>query len=413
MRIAFVSYEYPPDTALGGIATYVAHAARALAQAGHEVEVFCGSRTRSASLTELDGLIVHRIRSDRPAFATAVVPLFVQRHRRAAFDVVEGPDHLAEARYVVRALPHLPYVVKLHTLNSHARKFAKLPLTRENFRSQIRLLWYVAKTRNVRALGARPNPFERDERQHVLGADEIAAPTLSVANTAIRHWGAEPERMALVPYIYSPSPDLTSIPTGTTNGSVTFIGRLDWRRGVQDLAEAIPLILEKNPSTRFLFVGAWGASPAWGLNMKEYLCRRMSQECCEKLDFTGRVPAAAIPRYLSQTDICVFPSRWEGFGFPVLEAMAAGRGIVCTGNSGMAEVVDDGEYGVLVPPKSPTLIAERVSHLLATPAAREELGRKAREEGLRRFSPAAVVPTQLQSYERAIARRQALLSKTG
>jgi len=90
----------------------------------------------------------------------------------------------------------------------------------------------------------------------------------------------------------------------------------------------------------------------------------------------------------------------------VLEAMAAGRAIVCTDNGGMAELVDYGNYGLLVPPKSPRDIAQRVISLLDNPAQRHELGRKARDLGLRRFEPATVIPQQLKSYERAIQHRQ-------
>jgi glycogen synthase len=412
MRIAFISYEYPPDTALGGIATYVAQIARCLAAAGEDVEVFCGSPNRTESTVE-DGVTVHRIKVDRVVFPTAVVPSFIQRHRKKAFDVMEGPDFLAEARYVARALPHLPYVVKLHTPYYFASKFGRFPLNREHLRNQVRLLWYVAKTRNVRALTTQENPVFREERNHLLNADEIAAPSQAIADIIIRTWDADPSRISLVPYTYEPPAEMMKIPIETQTQRVSFVGRLEWRKGVQDLAPAIPLILERNPEARFRFVGASGASPFAGLSMKDYLCREIGPKFLDRVEFTGKVPLNSIPRYLAETDICVFPSRWESFGFVVLEAMSAGRGVVCTGNGGMAELVDHGEYGLMVPPKSPRDIADRVNYLLANPGVRQDMGRRAREEGLRRFTPSAVIPVQLKSYERAIARRQQLLARVG
>ena len=59
MRIAFVSYEYPPDTAYGGIATYVYQAAKMLRERGHQVEVFAASPNRAGTETE-NGFLVHR-----------------------------------------------------------------------------------------------------------------------------------------------------------------------------------------------------------------------------------------------------------------------------------------------------------------------------------------------------------------
>lgn len=412
MRIAFISYEFPPDTALGGIATYVAQIARCLAAAGADVEVFCGSTARTDQFTE-HGVTVHRLKVDRMAFPTAVVPTFIQRYRKQPFDVLEGPDFLAEARYVTRALPHLPYVVKLHTPFYFASKFGRFPFTRENFRNRIRLLWYVAKTRNVRALTSQENPLFREERNHLLNADEIAAPSRAIGDVILSAWGADPTRISLVPYTYEPPAEMMTIPIETMTKRVSFVGRLEWRKGVQDLAPALPLIFDRHPDTKFRFVGAWGASPLAGVNMKDYLCSHIPQRYHDRMEFTGKVPLNTIPQYLAETDICVFPSRWESFGFVVLEAMSAGRAVVCTGNGGMAELVNRGEFGLLVPPKAPKEIAAQVNFLLANPGLRQELGRRARLEGLRRFMPSAVIPVQLRSYERAIERRQTILARVG
>ncbi|MEH2108257.1 glycogen/starch synthase [Nostoc sp.] len=57
MKIAFISYEYPPDTAYGGIATYLYQAARVLQQRGHLVEVFAGSTYRTTTETENEILV--------------------------------------------------------------------------------------------------------------------------------------------------------------------------------------------------------------------------------------------------------------------------------------------------------------------------------------------------------------------
>ncbi len=56
MKIAFVFYEYPPDTADGGIATYLRQAARMLCARGHQVEVFAGARGREGTFDDGDGI---------------------------------------------------------------------------------------------------------------------------------------------------------------------------------------------------------------------------------------------------------------------------------------------------------------------------------------------------------------------
>jgi glycosyltransferase involved in cell wall biosynthesis len=413
MRIAFVSYELPPDTALGGIATYVAQIADALADAGADVEVFCGSTTRTDQTTNDHGVVIHRLKIDRHAFATAIVPVFLQRHRAKPFDVLEGPDFNAEARYIVRALPQLPYVVKLHTPYYFAAKVGKFPYSRTDFWNQMRLYWYALKTRNFHALSTREEPIFAEEKQHLLGADEIAAPTHAVADVVCKTWGADFDRVSLVPYTYEPPAEMTAIPIDTDTQVITFLGRLEWRKGVQDLTKAFPIIFDRHPNARFRFVGAWSTSPLPGLSMKDYVCRGLAQKYLDRIEFVGKVPLNQISQYLAKTDICVFPSRWESFGFVVLEAMSAGRGVVCTGNGGMAELVGGGKYGLLVPPKSPLEIAKQINHFLDHPKTRKEMGALARTEGLKPFASSTVIPKQLASYERAIARRKKLMQHAG
>ena len=404
MRVAFVSYEYPPDTSYGGIATYVAQIASCLVDAGIEVEVFCGSPLRSETV-DMRGVRVTRIKGDRLTFPTAVVPPFLDRHRWHPFDVLEGPDFLAEARHVADALPNLPLVVRLHTPYFFAQRFGRFPVTLRNFREHLRLLWYALKTKDIRALESRDKSLFEAERHHLLRADEVSAPSHAIADLISREWKIASERISLVPFSYVPPTELLRIPVETHTDRVTFVGRLEWRKGVQDLACAIPLIRKRHPKARFRFVGAWGASPIPGVNMKNFLARKLRGHLSQ-LEFVGRVQLHHIATHLAETDICVFPSVWESFGMVVLEAMSAGRAVVCTGNAGMAEIIDHGKYGMMVPPKSPRQIADRVCRLIENPTLRHQLGRRAREHGIRRFDPEKIVSLQIESYHRAIARKQ-------
>src|SRR5689334_17158524 len=115
MRVAFVSFEFPPDTRHGGIATYLDQAVRMLSQAGHDVEVFAGSRVRSGEEPSGGG-IVHRIQAAEFAeFAEKVPAVVAGRHQCRPFDVVEAPEFQVEYRHLAREIPNLPLVVKLHT----------------------------------------------------------------------------------------------------------------------------------------------------------------------------------------------------------------------------------------------------------------------------------------------------------
>jgi len=82
---------------------------------------------------------------------------------------------------------------------------------------------------------------------------------------------------------------------------------------------------------------------------------------------------------LGVMDVFVLPSLSEGLPMSVLEAMAMARPIVAMAVGGVPEVITDGHTGLLVPPRNPAMLAERISFLLKNPEVAENLGRRARK----------------------------------
>jgi glycosyltransferase involved in cell wall biosynthesis len=413
MRIAFISYEYPPDTADGGIATYVQQAAAMLQKRGHCVEVFAGSRTRDETRRE-NGVNVHRIAAGQnDGFREKAGAAFAECHRVAAFEVLEGPDYSADADEAVRRVPAIPLVVKLHTpsmvllrLNYREHGFARrLRLAIRALRKGRRPCWGYDSSiqchrRHVAMADAR-------ERAHAAQADEIVSPSKSLGELLAREWQLDHERIATVPYPYEPAPELLEIAPETASSVVTYLGRLEVRKGVLDLARAIPRVQRRHPKARFRFVGPADDSPLAGMDMRDYLRRELS-EIGSSVEFPGAVAAREVPAVLAASDVCVFPSRWENFPCVCLEAMAAARGIVGSSAGGMSEMLQDGVSGVVVPPRSPALLARAIATLLDDPSRRAAMGSEARARLLARYSFQRVGELQEASYARAVARRRAL-----
>lgn len=415
MRIAFISFEYPPDTADGGIATYIYQASRMLADRGHSVEVFCGSRERTGSCQE-GPILVHRLQADHErgfsrgkGFAGEIADVFAERHNAAPFDVLEGPEWRADAYYAVRRVPDIPLVLKLHTPS-----YLLLRISSPPFGSRMHLSHTKQRVLTTLRGGQHYGQAEdAAERLHAKDADEIAAPSQAIGEELVRTWYLDPALVSHVPLPYTPVPELLDIPVETDTGTVTFLGRLEMRKGVIDLAEAIPLVLREHPQTLFRFVGRARGSPRYDMNMREYLEQKLSfclspAQLRSSVEFRDPVPLAAVPQVLSETDICVFPSVWESYGFVCLEAMAAARGVIGSSAGGMAELLGRGEVGLLVPPHSPNKVAAAICALLSDPARRKMLGRMARERTLREYNPDRIGALQEQSYLRAIERRRRL-----
>ncbi len=87
--------------------------------------------------------------------------------------------------------------------------------------------------------------------------------------------------------------------------------------------------------------------------------------------FTGYVPDGELPLWYNAAELLVFPSVYEGFGMPVVEAMACGTPVIAANASSLPEAV--GEAGLLFAPDSPTELAERITAVLQDPALRAKL----------------------------------------
>lgn len=404
MKIALVSYEYPPDTAIGGIATYVRQAAQMLAQRGHHVEVFAASPSRSGCETS-PGLKIHRIQPrDRASFAQEIAPIFAERHRLVQFDVLEGPDCGADAAAIVAQFPTLPLVIKLHTPSYILQKVGHTPL---DGAAKLRFILGALRRGQWPKLPPDQPVYDRQsdpEYHHALQAQTIAAPSAAIGQQIQQDWQLDQSIIDLVPYPYIPTPALLDIPLDTQTQRVTFIGRLEIRKGILDLMRAIPLVLKQYPAAKFRFVGPAWPSPVKQLNMQEYICQKLHRHR-HALEFTGAVPLDQIPHYLAQTDICVFPSLWESFGLVCLEAMAAGRGVIGSSSGGMVELLDGGNAGLLTPPKHPELLAKSILQLLQNPDLRQQYGAIARDRVLSQYSLDYIGQIQEASYRSTIDRQ--------
>jgi glycosyltransferase involved in cell wall biosynthesis len=97
--------------------------------------------------------------------------------------------------------------------------------------------------------------------------------------------------------------------------------------------------------------------------------------------FTGRVPDEDLPALYSGADSFLMPSLYEGFGFPVLEAMACGTPVVCSNVSSLPEVA--GDAALLVDPEDEDALAQAVGRVLADPEMSAQLRSRGEEQAAR------------------------------
>lgn len=149
---------------------------------------------------------------------------------------------------------------------------------------------------------------------------------------------------------------------------ITMIGRLTEQKDHNNLVSAAEIVLSQAPNVRFLIVGT-GELEA---DLKE-LTKTKGIE--EQVIFTGII--RDIPGLMKAVDIITFSSAWEGLPVTLLEAMAMEKPIVSTAVGGIPSVIQDGENGLLVPPRDPVKLAQALLKVLNSLPLQEKLGTSA------------------------------------
>lgn len=400
MKILHVIPTYLPAWRHGGPVYAVHGLARALTARGHDVTVFTTDVHGDGTLgvapgapVERDGVAVRYfpVRPPRrlyrsPALAAALAP-------GADGGGVAGHDlvHLhslflwptaAAARAAERAA--VPYLVAPRGM-----------LVEELFARRGRLrkrLWLALVERRT---------LERAAGLHVTGAVEAAEarrfrlrlpPLYEVPN------GIDPDELA-EPAAEEVSPALRQILAA--GPYLLALGRLSWKKGLDRLVEALPLL-----------AGPQGTGPRLVVagNDEEGLLPRLAARAAaagvaDRFVYAGPVAGADKAALLRRALLLALPSYSENFGNVVLEAMAVGTPVVVTPEVGLAPAVAEAGAGV-VTSGEPTVLAAALAALAGDPERRRELGRRGAEAVRQRFTWPAVAARMEEVYREVLDGRR-------
>lgn len=202
-----------------------------------------------------------------------------------------------------------------------------------------------------------------------------SAPWLASERVGVVYKGIDP-----APYIEHPEEgEAVRHELGIATGApvVGFVGQIIQRKGVPDLIKAMPDVVARVPDVVFLFAGEGKLESLLKSRVRELGLDAHAVVA----GFRGDVPAL-----MKAIDVLVLPSVVEGFGYVLIEAMAAGKPVVATRASSIPEIVVHEETGLLVEVHRPDQIADALTVLLSDPARRAEMGRRGREVVLENFT---------------------------
>ena len=403
MRIALVTYEYPPQPGLGGVGTYMFRLAGALGREGHEVHVIAGpsklaparqtnvflhrisaqhqlaTKSRALrwlywhglarSMTWLHPAIWHWIKWDLATFDA-----LEQLQASHPLDLIEVPEHAANG-WMAGKLHRWPIVMRVHCPWELFARINRFP-----FNPMHRVLSFL-------------------ERQTVASVpDALTVPSLAMQRELGRSW-----KLRRPPIILPNFMDVPEIPAALPKDDdvvkIVCVGRIEPLKGQDLLTQAFAMIASNHPTTRLQLVGPdhWPGKQRFA----QILSRIVPDvEVRARIDLTGAVPLERVPGILREARLVVIPSRgFESFSFAALEAMASTRPIIATSVGALPELIHHEQNGLIVPPSNPGLLAAAMDRLLRDRQTSEQFALVGHAMARRHYHTPRVLPRIMAAYE--------------
>ena len=146
---------------------------------------------------------------------------------------------------------------------------------------------------------------------------------------------------------------------------ILYVGSLEPRKNIRTLVKSFEQLRELNPEKKTKLVLIGGESPLFGD------VRLKVQKFDDDVVFKGYVSDAELRAFYRNAAVVVYPSLYEGFGFPPIEAMASGAAVITSDCSSLPEVV--GDAAIQVDPYDSDDLTEKIKEVLDNPVLRKKL----------------------------------------
>jgi glycosyltransferase involved in cell wall biosynthesis len=240
-------------------------------------------------------------------------------------------------------------------------------------------------------------PYSRRIRRFAGEADAILAYSESTKADIVEHLDVPPEKIAVAPLAVDE--DFAPVPReearrrlearyGIDGPFLLFVSTLEPRKNVPTLLRAFARVAKAIPH-RLVLVGpeGWNTEQIYETMERHHLSMRVVRP--------GFVPRGMLSSFYCAADAFVFPTLYEGFGLPLLEALACGCPVITSNNSSVPEVT--GDAALRCEATDDEAIAEDILRVLGNAALREELARRGREQA-GRFSWRSCAETTVGVY---------------
>lgn len=394
MKIALCVPAWPPGIAPNGIITYASYLVPALRALGHEIFILAFWTSG-----EIDDHTVD-LRSYGPrrplwmrALARAAPSSFTKNVRwmlaraiadldaRHRLDVVEVEEARGLSLAVSRARK-LPVVVRLHGP------------------------WFISGRFGRVRRSAADDRREVNEGHAVEVADFITSPSEAALTAVRRHYGLSlPASRVIANPIKGVDSSATWSPERCDANKILFVGRFDELKGADIVLRAFCELASVNPELRLTFVGRDdGVKHPNGelVHFEEFVRSECPDWLRPRIDFRGTLDHTDVMALRTQCALTLVASRYEVFGYTVVEAMSVGSPLVATAVGGIPELIKDGRNGLLVPSGNVAAMVDACRVLLDAPVMAAKLARQAWQDCRDSYDPLVIGEQTVAAYREAI-----------
>lgn len=215
----------------------------------------------------------------------------------------------------------------------------------------------------------------------IAAADVVAAVSQATRQTLIEYFNTSPEKITTIPngirsYFRRITDPILLAATrhkfGLKHPLVLGVGTLEPRKNHLGLIKAFHKAQSSATKKQRPAMLALAGGPGWLYDETQQLIAKLKLE--NKVCFLGRVSELELITLYSMADVFVFPSFYEGFGVPPIEAMACGAPVITSNTSSLPEVV--GDAALLIDPHNTGELARAILQVLENEQLRDELRQK-------------------------------------
>lgn len=389
MKVAFVTFEYPPHI-IGGAGVHAAHITEELAKLGHQVVVF------TPAIDNTTG-VYHPLQVNLQVWYVPVreaipfgamqfwinLPAEIKRaEKNRKFDII----HINGLSYwfIPRRLSPAPHVLTVHHLVRDAAEKTGLKISQ--------------KIKDIS--GENGYIISQIEKRALKSVDKIIAVSNYTKNRIIQTYHIPSDMVDVVyngveydGYICTEVDlDMTRKQLGLQDlPIILFVGRIDDpRKGLDILIEAFLRVIETTDA--ILIVVGKGDSTKF---------RNLIESVNNRILFTGYIEESMLKKFYILCDIYVCPSRLEGFGLTILEALTFGKPIISTKVGVIPELIDN-EIGILVENENPSQIYDALMTLISDRTKGNMITKEVKEKFQKKFSWETCAALTEKTYENAI-----------